>query len=139
MRHDRDLPVPDSYRESAPMRAVRQTARSTHRRSVSSFATNGGEPGAHTGVSAEGSLGGHLALRGAGAGQDCGGIAVQYLVARVFADIGHFQRLPGPIDAELGAVGAADDALGAIEPHGRLDRVRAERVAIDIHFRLADA
>jgi len=57
---------------------------------VSSFATNGGEPGARTGISGGESLGGHLALRGAGAGQDCGGIAVQYPVARVFADIGLF-------------------------------------------------
>ena len=41
--------------------------------------------------------------------------------------------------AELGAVGAADDALGAVQAHGRLDRARAERVAIDVHLRLAEA
>ena len=45
---------------------------------------------------------------------------------RFLADLGFLQRIVRPVAAELAAVGAADDALGAVEPHGRLDRARPE-------------
>ena len=64
---------------------------------------------------------------------------MQDLLARLLADRGFRKCLPGPVATELGAVGAAHDALGAVEAHGRLDRARAERVAIHVHLRLADA
>ena len=41
--------------------------------------------------------------------------------------------------AELAAVGAAHDALGAVQAHRRLDRARAERVAIHVHLRPPEA
>src|ERR1700720_3414455 len=54
-------------------------------------------------------------------GEHRGGIAVQYLLARVLADLGFGERLPGPVAPKFGAIGAADDALGAVQPDGRLD------------------
>src|ERR1700730_18335805 len=50
---------------------------------------------------------GSFALRGANAGEHRGGIAVQDLLARFLADLRLRERLPGPVTAELGAVGAA--------------------------------
>src|SRR5271156_4116100 len=84
--------------------------------------------------------GGAFGLRGpGGAGEHRSGIAVQDLLARFLADLRFRERLSGPVAAELGAVGAAHDALGAVEAHGRLDRARTERVAIDVHLSLAEA
>src|SRR5271169_1372769 len=84
--------------------------------------------------------GGSLARRGlCDAGEHRCGIALEDLLARFLADLSFGKRLPGPVAAELGAVGAAHDALGAVQPDGRLDRVRAERVAVHIHPRLPDA
>src|SRR5690348_1974072 len=75
--------------------------------------------------------GGALGLCGpCGAGEHRSGIAMQDLLARFLADLRFRERLPGPVAAELGAVGAAHDALGAVQTHRRLDRARAERVAI---------
>src|SRR5262249_51891041 len=67
------------------------------------------------------------------------GVAVQNLLARILADLGFGERLPGPVAAEFGAVGAADDAVGAVQPHGRFDRARAERVAVHVHLGLPEA
>src|SRR6266436_2398438 len=86
-----------------------------------------------------GSGGGAFALRGLHAGEHRGGVAVQDLLARCLADLRFRERFPGPVAAELGAVGAADDALGAVEGNRRLDRARTERVAVDIHLRPAEA
>jgi hypothetical protein len=59
--------------------------------------------------------GGGFALCGLyDAGEHCSGIAVQDLLARFLADLRFGERLPGPVAAELGAVGAAHDALGAV-------------------------
>src|SRR6185369_8992259 len=44
-----------------------------------------------------------------------GGVAVQDLLTGFLADLGLGERLPGPVAAELGAVGAADDAIRAVE------------------------
>src|SRR5438477_10391107 len=66
-------------------------------------------------------------------------IAMQDLLARVLADLGFRERLGGPLAAEFGAVGAAHDAIGAVQAHRGLDRARAERVAIHVHLRAADA
>src|SRR5260370_21959945 len=72
--------------------------------------------------------GGAFGLRGpCGAGEHRGGIAVHDLLARFLADLRFRKRLPGPVAAELGAVGAAHDALGAVQVYGRPDRARAER------------
>src|SRR5882762_10129535 len=73
------------------------------------------------------------------AGEHRSGIAMQDLLARFLADLRFRERLPGPIAAELGAVGAAHDALGAVQAHRRLDRPRAERVAIDVNLRPPEA
>src|SRR5688500_5487058 len=73
------------------------------------------------------------------AGEHRGGVAVQDLLACFVADIGFLQRLLGPADPELGAVGAAHDALGAVEAHAGLDRARAERVAVHVHLGIAEA
>src|ERR1043166_3792046 len=67
------------------------------------------------------------------------GIAVQDLLARVVADLRLRQCLPGPVAPKFGPVGAAYAARSAVQPDGRLDRARAERVAIDIHLRLPEA
>src|ERR1700724_2529249 len=84
--------------------------------------------------------GGAFGPRGpCGAGEHRSGIAVQDLLARVLADLRVRERLPRPVAAELGAVGAAHDALGAVQVHRRLDRARAERVAIHVYVRLAEA
>jgi hypothetical protein len=48
---------------------------------------------------------------------------VQDLLARFLADLRFRERLPGSVAAELGAVGAARDALGAVEAHGCFDRM----------------
>src|SRR5262245_54172451 len=45
-----------------------------------------------------------------------GGVAAEDLLARVLADLGFGERLPGPVAAEFRAVGAADDAVGAVQP-----------------------
>src|SRR6516162_3871674 len=83
---------------------------------------------------AGGLSGGYFALRGpCDAGEHRGGIAVQDLLARFLADLRFRERLFGPVAAELGAVGATYDALGAVEVHGRLDRAGTERVAIHVH------
>src|SRR5207302_65410 len=68
-----------------------------------------------------------------------GGVAVQDLVARVLADVCFGERLPGPVAPKFGAIGTADDALGAVQPDGRLDGPRPERVAIHVHLRLPEA
>ena len=47
------------------------------------------------------------------------GIAVQDLLPRLLADIRFRERLAGPLAAEFGSVGAAHDALGAIQEIGR--------------------
>src|SRR5690348_5949150 len=52
---------------------------------------------------------GSCALGGPCAGEHRSGIAVQDLLARFRADLCIGERLPGPVAAELGAVGAADD------------------------------
>src|ERR1700730_19024930 len=84
--------------------------------------------------------GGAFGLRGpCGAGEHRSGIAVQDLLARLLADLRVRERLPRPVAAELGAVGAAHDALGAVQVHRRLDCARAERVAIHVHLSLAEA
>src|SRR5262245_32636479 len=67
------------------------------------------------------------------------GVAVQDQLARLVADLGFGERLAGPVAAELGAVGAADDAIGAVEPHRRFDRARTERVAVHVHPGLPEA
>src|ERR1700730_18037031 len=80
--------------------------------------------------------GGAFGLRGPrGAGEHRSSSAVQDLLARILADprarllpdLRAGRRLPRPVAAELGAVGAAHDALGAVQGHRRLDRARAER------------
>src|SRR6202011_4152770 len=92
------------------------------------------------GPGAGGLGGGSFARRGPyDAGEHRSSIAVQDLLARFLADLRFGERLPGPVAAELSTVSAADDALGAVEAHGRLDRARAERVAIHVHLRSADA
>src|SRR3989475_11440232 len=68
-----------------------------------------------------------------------GGVAMQDLLPRFLADFRFRERLAGPLAAKFGTVGAADDAIGAIQAHRGLDRARAERVAIHIHLRAADA
>src|SRR6185503_13570737 len=68
-----------------------------------------------------------------------GGVAMQDLLARFLADLRFRERLGGPLTAEFSAVGAAHDAIGAVQAHRGLDRVRAERVAVHIHLRAADA
>src|SRR4029453_15915309 len=79
---------------------------------------------------ARGLGGGAFALRAPrDASEHRGGVAVQDLLARVLPDLRFGERLPGPVDAELGAVGAAHDTIGAVQPHGRFDRARTERVA----------
>src|SRR5215470_4616448 len=84
--------------------------------------------------------GGAFAQRGPrDASEHGGGVAVQDLLARFLADLGFGERLPRPVAAELGAVGTADDAIGAIEPHSRFDRARAERVAVHVHPGLPEA
>src|SRR6058998_180530 len=89
---------------------------------------------------ARGLDGGAFALRvPRDASEDRGGVAVQDLLARLLADLRFGERLPRPVHAELGAVGAADDAIGAVQPHGRLDRARTERVAVHVHLRLPEA
>src|SRR5438477_2785762 len=86
--------------------------------------------------SAAGLRGGAFAPRDAcGACEHRSSVAVQDLLARFIADLRFRERLPGPVAAELGAVGAAHDALGAVEVHGGLDRARAERVAIHVDLR----
>src|SRR3989442_2922944 len=67
------------------------------------------------------------------------GIAVQDLCARILPDIRFRERLAGPLAAEFGSVGAAHDALGAVQAHCGLDRAWAERVAIYIHLCAAEA
>src|SRR5262249_50027619 len=84
--------------------------------------------------------GGAFALRSShDASEHLGGVAVQDLLARVLADLGVGERLPGPVAAELGAVSAADDAVGTVEPHGCFDRARTERVAVHVHPGLPEA
>src|SRR5437667_11858741 len=83
-----------------------------------------------------GSGGGVLSLRDCSdAGEHRGSIAVQDLLARLLTDLRFRKRLPGPVAAELGAVGAAHDTVGAVQAHARLDRARAEGVAIHVHLR----
>src|SRR2546426_12611869 len=87
-----------------------------------------------------GSGGGVLSLRDCSdAGEHRGSIAVQDLLARLLTDLRFGKRLPGPVAAELGAVGAAHDAVGAVQAHARFDRARAERVAIHVYLRLPEA
>src|SRR5438094_7194608 len=87
-----------------------------------------------------GSGGGVLSLRDCSdAGEHRGRIAVQDLLARFLTDLRFRKRLLGPLAAELGAVGAAHDAVGAVQAHARFDRARAERVAIHVHLRLPEA
>src|SRR5207248_9197022 len=74
-----------------------------------------------------------------GACEHRSGIAVQDLLARFLADLRFHERLSRPVTAELGAVGAAHDALRAVQAHGRLDRARAERVAIHVDPRSPEA
>src|SRR4051794_31402481 len=52
------------------------------------------------------------------AGEHRSGIAVQDLLARFLADPRFGERFPRPVAAELGSVGAAYDALGAVQVHG---------------------
>src|SRR5262249_47565125 len=81
--------------------------------------------------------GGRFALRApCGASEYRGRVAVQDLLARGLADLRFGEGLPRPVDAELGAVGATDDAIGAVQSHGGLDRARTERVSVDVHLRL---
>src|SRR5438034_4466144 len=68
-----------------------------------------------------------------------GGVAMQDLLARFLTDLRFRERLGGPLAAEFSAVGAAHDAIGAVQAHRGLDRARAERVAIHRHLRSADA
>src|SRR5260370_40934051 len=83
--------------------------------------------------------GGAFALRGPrGADEHRSGIAVQDLLARFLADLRFRKRLPGPVAAELGAVGAAHDALAAVQVYGRLAPARAERVAVHLHLRFPE-
>src|SRR5262245_16226257 len=88
---------------------------------------------------ARGLCGGGFARAPRDASEHRGGVAGQDLLARLLADLRFGERLPGPVDAELGAVGAADDAVGAVQPHRRLDRARTERVAVHVHLRLPEA
>src|SRR6266581_597562 len=67
--------------------------------------------------------------------QHCGGIALQDLRARILADPCFRKRLAGLLAAEFGSVGAAHDALGAVQAYRRLDSAWAERVAIHVHLR----
>ena len=53
------------------------------------------------------------------------GIVVQDLRARILADLRFRKRLAGPLAAEFGSVGAAHDALGAVQAHRGLDRAQA--------------
>ena len=64
---------------------------------------------------------------------------MQDLLAGILADLCFGERLPGPITAELGAVSAAHDPLGAVEAHTRFDCARAERVAVYVNLGLAEA
>src|SRR5262245_20693548 len=73
------------------------------------------------------------------ASEHLGGVAVQDLLARFLADLGFGERLSSPVAAELGAVGATDDTVGAVEPHGCFDRARTERVAVHVHPGLPEA
>src|SRR5262249_15030713 len=68
-----------------------------------------------------------------------GSVAAEDLLARILADLGFNERLPGPVAAEFGAVGTAHDAIGAVQPHGRFDRARAERVAVHVDPCLLEA
>src|SRR5947209_17199729 len=77
--------------------------------------------------------GGAFLLRGlCDTGEHRGGVSVQDLVARIIADLGFGKRLPGPVAPKFGTVGSADDALGAVQPDGRFDGPRAERVTIHV-------
>src|SRR5258705_6184382 len=49
------------------------------------------------------------------AGEHRSGIAVQDLLARFLTDLRFRECLPGPVAAELGAVGAAHDAVVAVQ------------------------
>ena len=76
--------------------------------------------------------GGSIGLRGpCDAGEHRSGVAMQDLLARFLADLRFRERLPGPVAAELGAVGAAHDALGAVQtappPRSRAGRTSCNR------------
>jgi hypothetical protein len=60
-----------------------------------------------------------LALRSPEPAEHHRRIAVEDLLARLFAHIRLCERLAGPVDAEFGTVGAAHDARGAVRPPGR--------------------
>ena len=61
-------------------------------------------------------------------------ITMQDLLARFGADLRVGERLRGPLAAELGAVGAAHDAVCTVQIDGSLDRPRPEGIAIHIHL-----
>src|SRR5438128_946021 len=65
-------------------------------------------------------------------------IAVQDLLARILTDLRIRKRLADPLATEFSSVGAAYDALGAVQAHRRLDRTRAERIAIHVHLNAAE-
>src|SRR5690348_75474 len=66
-------------------------------------------------------------------------VAREDLLPRFLVDVRGVQRFPGPVDAERRAVGAADDAVGAVQADRRFDRAWAEGVAVEVHLRLAKA
>src|SRR5262249_39201789 len=64
---------------------------------------------------------------------------MQDLLARLLTDLRVRQSLAGPLAAELGAVGAAYDAIGAVQAHRSFDRAGTEGIAIHVHLRAAKA
>src|SRR5438128_2657753 len=66
-------------------------------------------------------------------------VPVQDLLSCFLADLRIGERLSGPVNTKCAAICAAHDPVGAIQAHRCLDGARAERVAIDVNLRLAEA
>src|SRR5947199_57751 len=60
-------------------------------------------------------------------------------IQRMEASNGTVRGVIESLTRVMAALDAAHDTIGAVEAHRRLDRARAERVAIHVHLRLPEA